>query len=96
MIKKYGTKHWMFEINEIEIDDSDEDNKKLWSKMTFKPSLIGRFRGKRDRVVWRGLDVPKVGSSDSVSKSSRSSAKSINPVALLTEGKSKLMKLFKK
>ena len=84
--------------HEIEIDDSDEENKKLWSKMTFKPSLIGRLKGKRDQVVWRGLDIPKVGSSDSkVSKSgSTYGKKSFNPVALLTEGKSKVMKLLKK
>ena len=83
--------------HEIEIDDTDENDKKLWSKMTFRPSLIGRFKGKRDRVVWRGLDVPK-GNAEGVSKkgSSSSLTKSFNPVALLNEGKAKVMKLLKK
>ena len=77
--------------------DTDENDKKLWSNMTFRPSLIGRFKGKRDRVVWRGLDVPK-GNAEGVSKkgSSSSLTKSFNPVALLNEGKAKVMKLLKK
>ena len=50
--------------HEVEIDDSQDGDIRLWAKMTFKPRLIGRLLGKRNSVIWRELDSGKAGSSN--------------------------------
>ena len=85
--------------HEVEIDDSEDGEKKIWSKMTFRPRLVGRFMGKRDSIVWRELDFGKAGNTgtNSVSKKSAFSSKSQpNPMAIFNEGKAKIMQLLKK
>jgi hypothetical protein len=42
--------------HEVKIVDS-EGEQKYWSKMTFKPRLVGRFLGKRNSVILRELDL---------------------------------------
>ena len=85
--------------HEVEIDDSEDGEKKIWSKMTFRPRLVGRLMGKRDSIVWRELDFGKAGNTgtNSVSKKSAFSSKSQpNPMAIFNEGKAKIMQLLKK
>lgn len=79
--------------HEVEIDDSEEGDVKLWSKMTFKPRLVGRLMGKRNSVIWRELDSMKAGSNNKVSSSTRASP---NPFEMLAQVKSKLLSLSKK
>ena len=85
--------------HEVEIDDSEDGEKKIWSKMTFRPRIVVRLMGKRDSVVWRELDFGKAGNTgtNSVSKKSAFSSKSQpNPMAIFNEGKAKIMQLLKK
>lgn len=86
--------------HEVELDDNEEEVK-LWSKMTFKPRLVGRLMGKRNSVIWRELDSIKAGNSagNEVSKKSSGSSKKIkipDPVKLMNQAKSKVMRLLKK
>ena len=86
--------------HEVEIDDSVSDEVKLWSKMTFKPRLVGRLMGKRNSVIWRELDSIKAGgtaaSQESKSSSSSKKIQMPDPAKLMNQAKSKVMKLIKK
>jgi hypothetical protein len=79
--------------HEVEIDDSEEGDVKLWSKMTFKPRLVGRLMGKRNSVIWRELDSMKAGSNNKVISSTRAAP---NPFEMLSQVKNKLLSLSKK
>lgn len=56
--------------HEVEIDKEDGEIK-LWTKMTFKPRLVGRLSGKRNTVIWRELEAGN-GTGEKVSKSTKS------------------------
>lgn len=80
--------------HEVEIDDIAEGNEKLWSKMTFRPRLVGRLIGKRDSVIWRELDLqPSKGSS--ISKGSNKKSK-ISPGSIVRQLKSKVSNALKR
>ena len=37
----------------VEVDVDDRGNTRIWEKMTFKPSLLGRMVGKKNKVIMR-------------------------------------------
>jgi hypothetical protein len=81
--------------HEVEIDDSQDGDLKLWAKMTFKPRLVGRLLGKRNTVIWRELDSGKAGSSSkdgSVSKGATKIKSSISPIKVLKNATKSIMK----
>ena len=81
--------------HEVEIDDITEGNEKLWSKMTFRPRLVGRLRGKRDSVIWRELDLQPSKKGNSISKGSKKKSK-ISPSSIVRQLKSKFSTAFKR
>ena len=81
--------------HEVEIDDSQDGDIKLWAKMTFKPRLVGRLLGKRNSVIWRELDSGKAGSSSkdaSVSKGATKIKNSISPLKSLKRATKSILK----
>ena len=44
---------------QIEIDKNEDGQAEAWAKMTFKPKLTERLRGKRNKVLWRELPLGK-------------------------------------
>jgi hypothetical protein len=75
--------------HEVEIDKEDGEMK-LWTKMTFKPRLIGRLSGKRNTVIWRELDAAGNAGNEKVSKSNKS--RKLNAAMIINSIKSKFGK----
>ena len=78
--------------HEVEVDTDGEDGPKLWAKMTFKPRLVGRLLGKRNKVMWREL-VVDVGAGTGAGATRPTAAAATNPAtALLRKAQSLLNK----
>ena len=78
--------------HEVELDTDGDDGPKLWAKMTFKPRLVGRLLGKRNKVLWRELDV-SVNAGTGTGAMKPMAAAAANPVnALLQKARSLLTK----
>lgn len=78
--------------HEVELDADGDEVPKLWAKMTFKPRLIGRLLGKRNKVLWRELDVSGATAGGGGSKSATRN----RAAGLLSAAQGKLAALTKK